>query len=272
MRPVDAWERLGWLMASVWLVFLIFPLSAAIAVVGTGWKILAIGLNALSMVPFLVAYSAFAFSSRVSYAVMILWLLGTATVLGIVGGNDEWWHMMVPSASVAVMTGVIRFIDDRQLQTQELQDQYVAANERERIARNPGTLSQGNEGRPRHSGRAACPRPRGRIGGRPRSDCRGRYCVNRPGNSHRRGPRLPATVRLGAARDHHKRGTALPCSFLHRHLGTSPPSSSRRRRWARLLPPRQWTARHDGAHRRTRRPCPCGGCERRGGVGVVVAK
>jgi two-component system sensor histidine kinase DesK len=161
-------------MASVWLVFLIFPLSAALSIPEVAWRIAAvlvvaafgvfyfwiwrkpredrtwanlgalalltcasyplIGLNALSLVPFLVAYSAFAFSTRVSYALMALWLSVTAALLAF-SSAAQWWFMILPAGIVALMTGVIRFIDDRQQQFQDLQDQYVVANERERIAR-----------------------------------------------------------------------------------------------------------------------------------------
>lgn len=41
----DPWKRFGWLLAAVWLVFLVFPIGAAvIADVAVGWRVLTIGI------------------------------------------------------------------------------------------------------------------------------------------------------------------------------------------------------------------------------------
>lgn len=163
-------------MATVWLVFLGFPLWAAIVVPATvagraaavalvlafggyyfliwrhprperSWWNLGvlsaialltyplIGMNALGMAPFLVAFSAFAFTATVSYLTMLALVGATGVVLAASGTFTQWWFMLLPPATVAMMTGVIRFIDDRQQEFQDVQDQYTALAERERIAR-----------------------------------------------------------------------------------------------------------------------------------------
>ncbi|MGC1207084.1 MAG: sensor histidine kinase, partial [Ornithinimicrobium sp.] len=52
--PKDPWERWGWLMSTIWLVFLLFPFFAALnAPVAWGWRIATIG----GLVVFAVVYT-----------------------------------------------------------------------------------------------------------------------------------------------------------------------------------------------------------------------
>lgn len=178
------WERFGWVMGVIWLVFLFFPITsllsaplsgvattaalgciAAFAVIyvwgfvrlyrptQTGSAgpmasailvvlvVLAVavgllaGIGALGMVSYLVAYSMFSQSTRVAYALAAFWLLLTAVLLLVTGTFAHFWFFLLIVLLVAVVTGMVRWIDDRQDQHLRTRQELDLVAERERVAR-----------------------------------------------------------------------------------------------------------------------------------------
>jgi two-component system sensor histidine kinase DesK len=170
-------------MSSLWLVFLIFPLSAAFAdpswirrwlgvaailafasvyvygffrigrtdtwaqVNRLGWTCvavlvtltaaaaLAVGLDALGMVIFIIAFAMFSlpFTAAIGVAVMGLAVVVLAPMaLGVLG---EVWLLLPVFLAVGVGTAVVRALDQRGMQHQEMAKQAALVAERERVAR-----------------------------------------------------------------------------------------------------------------------------------------
>ena len=55
--PADPWDRFGWVMSVIWLVFLAFPLQAALTLDGPwGWRALGVGLVLAFAVVYVAAF------------------------------------------------------------------------------------------------------------------------------------------------------------------------------------------------------------------------
>lgn len=179
--PPSPWDRFGWLMGGIWLLFLAFPLAAvltssltagvkaaAIALLAAfaavyvygfvrlnraGWGSTArwsfltalvlltfafslfSGIDALSLVPYVVAFVMF--TQPVPRA---FWLTGAILVLTtlILLVTDMLTarpvFLLIP-IMVALVTGLIRWIDDRQDRHLGLERELNLVAERERVAR-----------------------------------------------------------------------------------------------------------------------------------------
>lgn len=187
-RPAEAsrspWDRYEWVMSTVWLIFLFFPIQAAVladtdpvwrglAVVGIvafaaayvvgflrsgkaetwtevtriGRRHLAvmvalallvslvIGLEALGMATFVVAFAMFTLP-LVGALVLGAVVLAVALLLpwwqGVLG---ELWGFIPLLIMVGTFTAIIRVIEDRQITHQAAQDELMLAAERDRVAR-----------------------------------------------------------------------------------------------------------------------------------------
>lgn len=175
----DPWERFGWMMSVIWLVFLAFPISSALAkpplpravgltatVVfaviyvygfvqfprrGTRMRIrtltlvglaaiggvlaTAIGVEALGLMPFIVAFAIFnqPFPRAVGITIVCLAIMAVALTIG-----EAWRYLGFLCAIVvlvAVATGVTRWIEIRQVHHSQVENQYRLVAERERVAR-----------------------------------------------------------------------------------------------------------------------------------------
>lgn len=182
--PEDPWERYGWLMGAIWLVFLGFPIAASVTaphevvwrVVGVllivafaaayiygfvlisradtwgqvsryGWHYLAvltgltlassgvIGLEALSMVTFIVAFGMFTLRLRTALTFAGLGIVGPAVLLLVLGEFGEYWFFLPIVALVAVATGLVRVLEQRQAEHQEVEAELTLVAERDRVAR-----------------------------------------------------------------------------------------------------------------------------------------
>lgn len=182
--PEDPWERFGWLMGAIWLVFLGFPIAASVAaphdlvwrVAGVlvilafggtyvygfvlisrsetwgqvsrqGWRYLlvlmalvlatslVIGLEALSMVTFVVAFGMFTLRLRTALALAALGILGPALLLVALGGFREYWFFLPIVGLVATATGLVRVLEQRQAVHQEVEAELSLVAERDRVAR-----------------------------------------------------------------------------------------------------------------------------------------
>ncbi|GAA1175971.1 sensor histidine kinase [Ornithinimicrobium humiphilum] len=182
--PRDPWERFGWLMGAVWLVFLAFPASTAVAADRPAlWRALTVALvvtfaatyvvgfirvtraatwaevgrrglaglgvlvvlllltvptievQALGMVPFVVAFAMFSQPLARALAVGLLGLLGVVLVPLALGRYDETWHLTPIVVLVLVSTGLVRLLEQRRLEHREFRDALTVAAERDRLAR-----------------------------------------------------------------------------------------------------------------------------------------
>lgn len=182
--PQDPWERYGWVMGAIWLVFLAFPVVSSVqAEWSTPWRaasvvsivafgtvyVLAfmrldtldtwadvhryglgrlavllllcvvpavvIGVGALGMLPFLVAFSMFSLYLRWALVVGGAALLATIIVPALSGLLPELWFFALIVTLVFVTTCLVRVLDERGSQQRELSRQMLIVSERERVAR-----------------------------------------------------------------------------------------------------------------------------------------
>ncbi len=180
----NPWERFGWIMGAIWLVFLLFPLVAATtvdtswaghvlavaAILGfagvyvygfvrlgrieewtqvnrLGWRVLAvlvvltaaaasvIGVSALGMITFLVAFAVFTLPLASALAIAVAGI-GIAVLVPLaLGSFEENWFFVPIVLMVGISTGVVRVLEQRGASHQEMVAEMALIAERERVAR-----------------------------------------------------------------------------------------------------------------------------------------
>mgnify|MGYP005794786331 CR=1 FL=1 len=175
----DPWERFGWMMSVIWLVFLAFPISSALAeppvprAVGLAATLVfaviyvygfvqfprrgtkmrvrtltlvvlaaiggvlatSIGVEALGLVPFIVAFAIFNQPFPRAVGITIACLVVMAIALTVAGAWRYLWFLCAIVILVAVATGMTRWIEIRQARYSQVENQYRLVAERERVAR-----------------------------------------------------------------------------------------------------------------------------------------
>ena len=180
----DPWERFGWVMGSVWLVFLMFPLSSVFTAETTwawrlfgfaaisafavayvygffrvwrtkswaqvnrlGWRCLAvlvsltaaaafvIGLDALGMVTFIIAFAMFSLPLAAALGVGVTGLAVAVLVPLALGELGQTWFLLPIILLVGVAAAVVRVLDQRGMEHHEMAKQVALVAERERVAR-----------------------------------------------------------------------------------------------------------------------------------------
>lgn len=177
----DPWHRFGWLVSTIWLVFLIFPIvsileadaSAGARAVGLlavagfaasyllafrmlyrghygivfgavacavfaawiGIVATVIGINALGMVTFVVAFSMFAVPLPAAATVLAICVALCLVVPASQGELAEYGFFAGIVFFVALATGLIRFLETRDATYKELREEATLAGERDRVAR-----------------------------------------------------------------------------------------------------------------------------------------
>ncbi|WP_107705399.1 sensor histidine kinase [Nocardioides allogilvus] len=176
-RPeVDAtnpWERWGWAFASIWLVFLVYPIVATLeAHVATGWKVATFACILGFAVSNILGYSLWAGRAWLALTLMGVLALATTPVIGVealaftpylgmlsaLQLPDPWWKwatfvaVVLPVLSLAgpdwfpawfflmvwpIMLGgvLIRVFGDRAQEATETRNRLALVAERERVAR-----------------------------------------------------------------------------------------------------------------------------------------
>src|SRR5699024_3696564 len=175
------WDRFGWLMGGIWLMFLAFPLAAtlsssiapgpkvtAIALLAAfgavyvygfvrlnrargswreRWLFLAamvllalalgliIGVDALGLVAYLVAFCMFTQPLRRALWMTVGWLALTLVILLLTGMVAARPVFLIIPVGVGVVTALIRWIDDRQERHMAVAQELNLVAERERVAR-----------------------------------------------------------------------------------------------------------------------------------------
>ncbi len=182
--PEDPWEKFGWVMGAIWLVFLGFPIAASVTaphdlvwrVLGVclilafagvyihgfirisnaetwgqvttfGWQYLAaltglvlatsavIGLEALAMVTFIVAFGMFSLPLRTALTLAVASLVVPAVLLVGFREFGEYWFFLPIIGLVATATGLVRVLEQRQSEHQEVESELALVAERDRVAR-----------------------------------------------------------------------------------------------------------------------------------------
>lgn len=182
--PRDPWERLGWVMGAVWVLFLVFPLaSASTADVPWVWRALAaagilafgvvylhglvrnartrdrgrmarqawtylavmvalqagsglvIGADAVYLLPFVMSFATFALPLRTGLVVSAAGVVASVVVPWLLGELRPMLGFVPIVVLVAVITAVIRAINERQAEHRALTDDLALVAERERVAR-----------------------------------------------------------------------------------------------------------------------------------------
>jgi two-component system sensor histidine kinase DesK len=178
------WERFGWVMSSIWLVFLLFPLTAAFtAETSWGWRsfgvaailafaavyvyglirigrtdtwaqvnrlgwrcvavlvsltgvaALVVGLDALGMVTFIIAFAMFSLPWAAALAVGGTGLAVAVLMPLAMGMLAQTWFLLPIIVLVGVASALIRVLDQRVMDHQEMARQVALVAERERVAR-----------------------------------------------------------------------------------------------------------------------------------------
>lgn len=171
--PSNPWDRWGWAFASIWLVFLIYPVIAAVtADVTLGWRIATLAAIAGFAVANGLGYSVWAGRPWPALALMIGFAAATLPVIGLetlaftpylamlsaLELPDPWWKwsvpvwMAVPLVSLLsedgfpryfflmiwpVMLGgmLVRVFSEREAAAIAARGQFALIAERERVAR-----------------------------------------------------------------------------------------------------------------------------------------
>ncbi len=180
----DPWERSGWIMGAIWLVFLLFPLTSAltaetswiwrsfgVAAIFTfaavyvygfirigrtetwaqvnrfGWRSLAvlvsltgatalvIGLEALGMVTFIIAFAMFSLPLAAALGVSVAGVAVAIMVPLAMGVLAETWFLVPIMLLVGVSTGLVRVLEQRKVEHQKFAGEMALVAERERVAR-----------------------------------------------------------------------------------------------------------------------------------------
>ena len=178
------WERFGWVMGSIWLVFLLFPLTsaftaetwwvwrsfgvaailafAAVYVYGfirigqtktwvqvnrLGWRCVAVlislagatalvvGLDALGMLTFIIAFAMFSLPLAAALGISVGGLAAAVLVPMAMGVLGQTWFLLPIILLVGVATAVVRVLDQRGREHQEMAKEMALVAERERVAR-----------------------------------------------------------------------------------------------------------------------------------------
>src|SRR5690625_1885317 len=175
------WERFGWLMGTIWLLFLAFPLvavlvsqrSAGVKVASVAlilafgaayvygfvrvsrssvaawepWALLAVlvllalgagllaGVDALGLMAYLVAFTMFSQPLPRALWMIAGWLALTLVILLLTGTLATRPVFLVIPVVVTVITGLVRWIDDRQERHMAVAQELNLVAERERVAR-----------------------------------------------------------------------------------------------------------------------------------------
>ena len=181
--PLSPWQRFGWLMGVIWLVFLVFPLiSAATAPVHVVWRVVAVaavvafgalyaygfvrlmrpgvpeptrqatmfllamvamfvvtglivGVDAFGMTVFLLTFGMFHQPLRRAFLLAFGWIAVTFAVLAVTGSLASHGFFLGILSVVGIMTGVVRWLDERQGDHDRLAAELNLVAERERVAR-----------------------------------------------------------------------------------------------------------------------------------------
>lgn len=180
----DPWERYGWIMGAIWLVFLMFPMTSAFTVETSWvWRVLAIaailafaavyvygfirigrtetwaevnrfglrclaallsltvvtalviGINALGMVTFLIAFSMFSLPLTAALGIGVVGVAVAVLVPLAMGVLGETWYFIPILVMVGVGTAVVRVLEQRGTEHQEIAGEMALVAERERVAR-----------------------------------------------------------------------------------------------------------------------------------------
>lgn len=180
----DPWDRFGWIMGAIWLVFLLFPLTAAVTadawwvwraltglailafatayvhgfirmgrtetwgqVQAFGWRYLAvlvalmlavslvIGVEALGMVTFVVAFAMFTLPLAAALSMGVAGLAAAILVPLWLGVLAETWSFVPIVLLVGIATAVVRVLEQRQREHQGMAAEMALVAERERVAR-----------------------------------------------------------------------------------------------------------------------------------------
>ena len=180
----NPWERHGWIMAAIWLVFLMYPLTSAFTVetswvwrsfaivailafatvyvygfirIGRtetwaqvnrlGWRCVAvllaltlatslvIGLNALGMVTFLIAFAMFSLPLAAALGIGVAGVAFAVLVPLTMGVLQETWFFIPILLMVGVATAVVRVLEQRGMEHLEIAGVMALVAERERVAR-----------------------------------------------------------------------------------------------------------------------------------------
>jgi two-component system sensor histidine kinase DesK len=180
----DPWERYGWIMGAIWIVFLLFPLTSAVTVETPWvWRALAIaailvfaavyvyglirigrtetwaqgnrfglrclaalfaltlvtslviGLNALGMVTFLIAFAMFSLPLAAALGIAVAGVVVAFLLPLAMGVLGETWFLIPILVMVGVATGVVRVLEQRGMEHQEIAGEMTLVAERERVAR-----------------------------------------------------------------------------------------------------------------------------------------
>lgn len=178
----DPWERFGWVMGAVWVLFLVFPLATALTSPATwagkalavgailafgavyvhglitstfspavgaagGWRHLGgmvglqllgatvLGIDAILLMPFLISLATFGLPLRPGLATSAAGVVASVVL--------PWWSGDLPLligfvpvvVVVAVVTAVIRLLNDRQVAHRAFNDELALHAERDRVAR-----------------------------------------------------------------------------------------------------------------------------------------
>lgn len=184
VAPSDPWERFGWLMGAIWIVFLVFPIGAAATadtdpvwrgvgvavvvafgvvylwglarssraddwaeVVWVGWThlgtmvalqllaSLVIGMDALYLLPFVISFASFTLPLRVALSLNGAGVLSAVAIPWAAGQLSEMRHFIPIVALVGISTGLIRVINQRQVEHRAVAEDLALVAERERVAR-----------------------------------------------------------------------------------------------------------------------------------------
>ncbi|HIZ34300.1 MAG TPA: sensor histidine kinase [Candidatus Ruania gallistercoris] len=182
-QPLSPWQRFGWLMGAIWLVFLVFPIIAVLAApVHPVWQVVAVaaivafgalyaygfirlmrpgaanpawlasamllvlvllfvlvwviaGVDAFGMTIFLLTFGIFHQPFRRGFLLAGGWILFTFGVLLITDSFASHGFFLALLAIIGAITGVVRWLDERQDDHQRLETELNLVAERERVAR-----------------------------------------------------------------------------------------------------------------------------------------
>ncbi len=173
VAATNPWERWGWAFASIWLVFLIYPIVATIeADVATGWTVASFACILGFAVSNILGYSLWADRAWLALGLMGAFALATTPVIGVealaftpylgmlsaLQLPDPWWKwatvvmVLLPLLSLAgpdwfpawfflmvwpIMLGgvLIRVFGDKAQEATETRNRLALVAERERVAR-----------------------------------------------------------------------------------------------------------------------------------------
>lgn len=169
----NPWERWGWAFASIWLVFLIYPIISTIeADVATGWQVLNFVFILCFAVGNVLGYSIWADRAWLAVGLMMAFALATVPIIGVealaftpylgmlsaLQLPEPWWKratvvmVLLPLLSLAgpdwfpawfflmvwpIMLGgvLIRVFGDKAQEATQTRSRLALVAERERVAR-----------------------------------------------------------------------------------------------------------------------------------------